>query len=300
MAGLATIPTFVLEYAPLVYMSAEEKYFPSDLDLHLQQTVPKINFVTVPGAPSPLSLDNLNTLSSEVYLSSIVDYTTLPPWITGVVPDATGNTPGAKSSVIITTDHGNGILDAFYFYFYSYNQGNTVFDEELGDHLGDWEHNMIRFSDGKPKQVWFDQHGRGQAFQWAATEKQAKRMISYSAIGTHATFATPGMHVHAVVAVDKTDKGALWDPVKSAYKYSYDANSQVFTPGEASTPVNYLNFGGFWGDQQLPDDDARQKVFLGQRKYAGGPKGPKDKQLFRSQVCPDAVFPCIVSPFLTQ
>lgn len=30
--------------------------------------------------------------------------------------------------------------------------------------LKDWEHNMVRFQNGTPTQVWFSQHGFGEAF----------------------------------------------------------------------------------------------------------------------------------------
>ncbi len=44
----------------------------------------------------------------------------------GVKPDANGKTNGAISCAIIVTDHGNGLVDAFYMYFYGYNFGGYV------------------------------------------------------------------------------------------------------------------------------------------------------------------------------
>ena len=49
--------------------------------------------------------------------------------------------------MIIVVDKGNGIVDAFYMYFYSFNQGPSVYGHELGDHLGDWyAHLLVSYS----------------------------------------------------------------------------------------------------------------------------------------------------------
>ena len=38
-----------------------------------------------------------------------------------------------------------------------YNWGGRLLDFlNLGNHVGDWEHNMIRFEDGIPTYVWYD------------------------------------------------------------------------------------------------------------------------------------------------
>lgn len=97
---------------------------------------------------------------------------------------------------------------------------------------------------------------------------------------------------------DYTDAGAKWDPVASAYFYSYNATTQTFAALDDSSPVGYLNFVGRWGDQQYPGSDKRQYRFLGidaAARYVGGPTGPRDKGLNRAKVCPDGK-DCIVWP----
>ena len=37
---------------------------------------------------------------------------------------------------VIVNDHGNGEVDAFYMYFYPFNWGGVVFDENVDDHVG--------------------------------------------------------------------------------------------------------------------------------------------------------------------
>lgn len=130
--------------APLVWLDEGEAYFPSDLQAQLDNTHPELNYTFLLDAPVPLTLDNMRSLNSygrhgkNIHLTSNIDVTTKPTWLQGVIPDSSGKTVGATTSAIIVNDHGNGDVDAFYMYFYAYNQGNTVLGQELGDHIGDW------------------------------------------------------------------------------------------------------------------------------------------------------------------
>ncbi|OOF90832.1 hypothetical protein ASPCADRAFT_58511 [Aspergillus carbonarius ITEM 5010] len=299
------LPGYVMEYAPLVWLHSQETYMPSDIGQQLVHTSPMVNWTIIKAAPSPLTLNNLaelNTLgNTSVYLTSKegIDADPQPSWLHGVTPNAHGNTEGAISSTIIIRDHGDGTLDAFYFYFYAYNQGNTVVGMQFGNHIGDWEHNMIRFKNGVPQALWYSQHAGGEAFTYDATEKKGKRPIAYSANGTHAVYAVPGSHDHTIPhfnlpvgpVMDYTNRGLLWDPIVSAYAYSFHASSQMFQPYDLRYPVNWLEFNGQWGDDALPGGPE----LFGQAKYTAGPNGPKFKQLVRSNVCPSS--PCVVLPF---
>ena len=128
-----------------MYLQSKEEYLPSDIESHLKHTYPAYRGrpdKSIPDCPSPLTLDNLDVLNAhggkDIFLSSIDDVTKNPTWMKGVRPDASGKTNGAKSCCIMVNDHGTGIVDAFYMYFYAYNQGQTIFAKELGDHVGDW------------------------------------------------------------------------------------------------------------------------------------------------------------------
>jgi hypothetical protein len=117
--------TNTMSSAPIVYLYSGEEYFPSDIGAQVSNTQPEINYEVVSGAPSPLTLDNLDSLNalggSSIYLTSKVDTTNpQPEWLKGVVPDSTGKTNGAVSCSIIVNDYGNGTVDAFYMYFYAY------------------------------------------------------------------------------------------------------------------------------------------------------------------------------------
>ena len=79
-------------------------------------------------------------------------------------------------AVLIVVNKGNGIVDAFWFYFYSFNLGNKVFNIRFGNHVGDWEHSMVRFQHGKPKAVYLSEHNFGSAYSYEAMEKLGKRV----------------------------------------------------------------------------------------------------------------------------
>ncbi|KAG6113668.1 hypothetical protein E4U31_000101 [Claviceps sp. LM219 group G6] len=155
-AALKPVPDFVTKHAPLVWLHSLDPFRPSDLLTHVRHTTPTIDQVSVPNLPS-LTLDNLallNGLNGTVALTSKDDVTTLPSWLMGDVPDETGRTANATSCVVILVDKGQDEVDAFYFYFYSYDRGanltqvveplnhlveDTQHGVPFGDHVGDWQ-----------------------------------------------------------------------------------------------------------------------------------------------------------------
>jgi len=160
-----------IKIAPLVYLDQNELYLPSDLQAQLNNTYPTLNYTALPKAevPSPLLLSDLEQLNilgncmqfdtCPIYLTSKDNITANPPWLYGILPDpVTGQTVDAKSCAIIVNDHGGGLIDAYYMYFYAFNLGETVLGQVLGDHVGDWEHSMVRFQNGTPISVWLSQH----------------------------------------------------------------------------------------------------------------------------------------------
>ncbi|KAL2064657.1 hypothetical protein VTL71DRAFT_3795 [Oculimacula yallundae] len=287
------IPDFVLEYAPYVYLHRDDVYYPSDLAKHIDNTYATINFTAIVNAPKPLTLNNLNDLNEvggeNIFLSSKQDVTTLPKFLHGQKPDpVTYRTDNAKSCVVIVVDKGNGVIDAFYMYWYIFNDGPKAIGHQVGNHLGDWEHNMIRFQNGTPTAVWYSQHEFGFAFTYAAVQKIGKRPVAFSAKGSHANYAVADGLIPAHIVYDRTQQGKLWDPTLSAYYYTYSISNKTFTPtpiaGE-ETPVNYLYFNGRWGDDQFPLSKKGQEEFHGYSKWIAGPQGPWFKSLDRVDVC---------------
>ncbi|KXX79511.1 putative vacuolar protein sorting-associated protein TDA6 [Madurella mycetomatis] len=232
--------------------------------------------------------------------------------IVGSAPQDGGSSPSgyAKSpAVLILVDKGAGILDAFWFFFYSYNLGQTVLKIRFGNHVGDWEHCMVRFQHGVPRAMFLSEHAGGKAYAWRALEKRPQkdgkpaRPVIYSAVGSHAMYASPGMHPYVLpfkLLKDITDKGPLWDPALNNYAYWYDYEADQdeaqnpptqertsLTPAASNpdVPTSWFHFEGPWGDDVYPLSDRRQWRLFGEYHYITGPLGPKAKWLDRRKVC---------------
>ncbi|OTB09176.1 hypothetical protein M426DRAFT_316469 [Hypoxylon sp. CI-4A] len=212
-------------------------------------------------------------------------------------PDESGYSRAPATLVLV--DKGSGIVDAFWFFFYAYNLGQTVLGTRYGNHVGDWEHCMIRFESGVPRAVFFSEHEGGQAYAWHAVEKRGneteiQRPVIYSAVGSHAMYATPGNHPYVLpfkMLKDVTDRGPLWDPSKNLRGYWYDYTAIKDDEGlepvkeNPNEPTNWFHYRGTWGDKLYGLDDGRQWRLFGQYHYVTGPQGPKFKNLGREKVC---------------
>lgn len=146
-----------LHIAPLVWLHSDDPFRPSDILQHVRHTKPMVSGQPVAGLPE-LDLDNLALLNeifhyAPIALTAADDITTLPNWLLGETPDKLGRLQNATSCVVILVDKGTSYMDAFYFYFYSYDQGanitqvlppmnrlieDTEHGMHFGDHVGDW------------------------------------------------------------------------------------------------------------------------------------------------------------------
>ena len=319
---LSDIPQYVLDYAPYVYLFSGEQFWPCDIAEHLNHVTPNLNYTPIFSKSHNMNLTNLDKLNEFdggrfVYLKSDDDVEERPDWLGGQqnIPDEPGEDlrstylrhphqrpyqskaqeppTGGRSSApafLVTVNKGHGIVDAFWFYFYSYNLGNKVLNVRFGNHIGDWEHSLIRFQHGKPKIVFFSEHFFGQAYTYEAVEKIGQRPVVYSAVGTHAMYATPGIQPYILplgLLHDQTDRGPLWDPALNTVNYVYNVKNDTLTPDgrNPDAPTEWFFFDGHWGDRYYPMDDSRQYQFFGQYHYVTGPLGPRWKHLGRRKVC---------------
>ncbi|KAF2667757.1 hypothetical protein BT63DRAFT_375539 [Microthyrium microscopicum] len=298
------IPDYVLEYAPYCYLYSGEEYWPGLLSEHLDHTVPHINYDSVPREFQQPNLDDLDQLNAfgNIFLMSNDDPENYPDWLGGLsnVPDSRLHRSSAPA-ILIMVSKGQ-YIDAFWFFFYSFNLGNQVLGHRFGNHVGDWEHTVIRFENRRPIEVYYSEHAWGAAYRWEHAERHPnnrKRLLTYSAYGTHAMYRTAGNQPYVLpfgLLQDITDKGRLWDPTLNMFSYTYDPREDTlrasnFTP---DVPEAWFHFNGRWGDKAYPTDDPRQYEFLGALHYESGPTGPKFKNLGRSAICENSEIDCSI------
>ncbi|KAF2747136.1 hypothetical protein M011DRAFT_424134 [Sporormia fimetaria CBS 119925] len=299
---LRQIPDYVLEYAPYIYLYSQEEFWPCDVGDHLIHTTPHLNYTAlraVEDHPALNDLDDLNLWGGFVYLQSDENVEDRPDWLGGkknipsVPKDSKEERIGGKSDapvVLIVVQKDDGIVDAFFFFFYSYNLGNKVFNVRFGNHVGDWEHTLVRFQNGEPIGIFFSEHSHGEAYRFDVVSTIGKRPVGYSAVGSHAMYASPGDHPYGIpggVLRDLTDQGPLWDPTLNLKSYTYDYRHDVLRSStlNPSAPTEWFHYVGRWGDKMYPMSDPRQYRFMDEYHYVDGPLGPKFKNLGRRDIC---------------
>ena len=240
------IPPYVFDYAPLVHLYSQEKFWPCDIAKHLHHVTPELDYTPIYSQITSLNLTNLDELNEwgrgrHVYLTSNDDVEDMPEWLSGKenIPDVSdiskvlcanhekdtdcltalgsdsflrdsssihsppsnrklplsssfrdtgretnqrkrkGHRRGGRSkapAILICVRKNDEIVDAFWFFFYGFNLGNKVFNVGFGNHVGDWEHTLVRFQNGVPKYVFFSEHNFGSAYGFGAVEKIGKRV----------------------------------------------------------------------------------------------------------------------------
>ena len=206
---LPIVPDYVLDYAPYVHLYSGEQYWPCDIAKHLLHTTPYLNYTPARAQSDHetlSTLDDLNKWGHYAYLTSNDDVVDHPEWLTGKsnIPesrpqcehgtkgindhhdhdnnDSAGSCghkkPGYSDApaILIVVEKEDGVVDAFWFFFYSFNKGNTVFNVRFGNHIGDWEHTTVRFVNGEPSAVFLSEHDFGDAYTYDAIEKKGKRV----------------------------------------------------------------------------------------------------------------------------
>ena len=161
---------------------------------------------------------------------------------------------------------------------------------EFGDHVGDWEHSMVRFVNGTPSAFYLSAHSGGSAFTFNATEKTNGRPTSYIGVGTHANYATPGQHCHDLPAdllCDQTDAGFVWDLAANYRAFWFDNSTQTFSiaggAGSGAQSIDsegagWLQYEGAWGDEQYPVGEHGQYCLVigslvDECEFVSGPTG---------------------------
>lgn len=323
---LNKVPQYIIDNCPLVHLYSEERYWPSDINEFLThfRLVDK-DGETVQFADGHINLTALEDLrpiydasmvnstssiidSKNLFMTANEEFANDPDWLVGHRPEYGTGLVKEGPALLLISDKGNGWVDAFWFYFYPFNWGPYIMGYgPWGNHIGDWEHSLVRFYMGEPKFLWLSAHSGGTAYQFDAVEKVKKlrrvdgkiqnkiinRPLIFSARGTHANYASVGQHSHDVPFFfmplsDFTDRGPLWDPVMNFFAYQLEGNDDVrpMSAREEKLGTSWLSFAGTWGDKQLLGTDPRQKWCPVQWRYIDGPTGPLFKHLDRISLCP--------------
>ena len=69
-----------------------------------------------------------------------------------------------------------------------------MLEQSFGNHVGDWEHVLIRFQDGTPQEMYLSQHDDGTAYAYSAISKNEDRPVAFVAGGDHAFYPTVSLH----------------------------------------------------------------------------------------------------------
>jgi hypothetical protein len=161
----------------------------------LEHTVPYFDYEPVDKKYRDVSvndLDKLNFGGRSIYLTSKDDPESYPYWMSGQdnIPEgferrggkiiskskASGTVNRSNAPVVLIVVDKGSYVDAFWFFFYSFNLGNQVLGVRFGNHVGDWEHTMIRFRKGKPTQAFFSEHEWGAGYDWEDCDKDGDRV----------------------------------------------------------------------------------------------------------------------------
>ncbi|EIN04767.1 hypothetical protein PUNSTDRAFT_92710 [Punctularia strigosozonata HHB-11173 SS5] len=297
------LPDYVLTFAPLSYLYSGESWWPADIADFVTHVTPQVNFDAIP--PSPVTLENVATLNSSVFLTSndFVEDDGGHDWLTNAanIPDETGYTPAPAT--IVAVEKPGGILDAFYFYFYAFDHA-AFLDIPFGNHVGDWEHSMVRFINGTPTDIYLSAHSGGAAYTYPAlvAHNSSGRAQTFIAVGSHANYATSGAQLYPLPVIgplaDHTNFGPLWDVAKNYRGFWFDNSTQTFSvaggvdiggqelEGEGA---GWLEFLGKWGDEQYPIGLEHDQYCVSDDEchFVSGPTGPIAKNLGRTAVCQD-------------
>lgn len=318
---LDTVPSYVLKHAPLIHLHSKEPFWPASQLNHIKN----LNFSKQPIlSPSkaedtkdrPFSILSdlkFNHETSYMTTNEIEKIRSSPQSISWLCsndgkPDEFGKSKvSTVNLILVDKSELTGIpntLDAFWFFFYSFNLGPKVLGVHFGNHLADWEHCMIRFIDQKPTAIHLSSHADGFAYQFESLEKEGARPIIYSAYGSHAMYPKVGKHDYSPIKVlgpvDFTDKGPRWDPLLNFNSFqhfpspardifkSIGANDLINEETCSKNSknhddfVNCLKFRGCWGDQfSLTDRKIMRKMTLNHLRWTDGVTGPRDKDLDR-------------------
>jgi len=261
----------VINYAPIVNLHVNEKFFPSSVEFFLEYVHEQNGHLVTNQALHHPSDDSLQFFQGQ-------STTTQPPVYAITVP---------KPNI------GANIYDVHYFFFYPYNRGKNVCVgrfvkaggvgciggySTFGNHVGDWENIRIRFSDETPISLNLSVHDFNNEYPLTDSsnrlgefEHENTHIIVYSAQGSHGTYLKPGRFVYKKLPNDElvdytSNGGRVWRTYENTVIIPYHP------VGQYPEQFAFMNFSGRWGNSK-----DTSKCAFGQCVLEAGPVGPSMK-----------------------
>lgn len=266
---LAVTPLLIAKYAPIIHFEASEKYLMSSVDWYLERSVLATDLSNYP----EVSVPNTAELVTKAGLLKAEGATKL--WLKPGNREATkpGNLASAKAYIHVY--HPPGVTNQFdlqFWYFYPFNGPGRIYtrigalwdqDSEigpLGEHVGDWEAVILRFSDVslEPEAAYLSQHGAFPRFDWvSAYLEQETHLKVYASRNGHAHYLEVGDNADRKKDIDfgvghfsvdlynVTSNGGQQFEAHTLNRYQIVAAEKLPIKGS-----EWIAFAGRWGPEE--------------------------------------------------
>ena len=296
------------KFAPVVYLSEEEQYFPASVPWYL----PRVTMVYGSSTILPqVTKDNINCqqfdgdhsyllpngfggyVASTNFQLSITD----PSTYTGMGAPVTGQ-PQAPVYGVVIDNHAANATDLLYFFFYAYNGLSGLAFYNIGVHEGDLEHVIVRLSADQssivgmycqahasddPFSKWYYPPGSGKSPEFTCYDTANQHPVVYSAAESHASYTSPGskaMGWKGIKGSDTCDQGYLWNAVPNVVRVSLNKTSWLQYSGRWGATDGGFLFKGKSPDGPVAQGWLKTKAWIGaavaaaaSRPRADGPAG---------------------------
>src|SRR5262245_23190371 len=287
VAGADTGDRGLLErYQPVTNLDPSEQFAPASVQSFVSDTdlerFDAGSWSLVDPDPEPGDLPGPGTGTWRLNQDSCTP--TLP--VGGLACYAAAGSQGTGASVVygrVARVEGAIVLQYWYFYYddvYSYTYPASDFIWQA--HEGDWENvDVVLSEDGVPQLVGYSQHCLGQTRGWDSAPLLGTHPIVYVAAGSHANYATAGIHPIDVRCIPPPailflQRAHLPLPVD----YSFPGG-EVAGPQEAGGTFTHMreiedghpswvSFPGSWGEAQYFHAPAP----IGTVPFFSSPQGP--------------------------
>ncbi|KAI9363911.1 hypothetical protein DFJ73DRAFT_939141, partial [Zopfochytrium polystomum] len=270
------------QFAPLIVYHPDEKYFASSVDyMFPHYTLINADGSAVANAPSPLTAQNLDFLNeagtdaSGTYLAvsgSPAGDPNVPSGFEYLYSDVSTGTTAPIYAFVVPKD--NSVIDIFYC---RWSLGkNIILLGYVGDHVGDWEHIVVRTVNGNAVSVDFSAHSSGSGLGTLSVADSrlawsGSHPVGYTALGSHGIWPQTGSNTYKTIAgiyklTDETGNGAQWETWNNVYAVDY-LRGGGYTGAQA-----WLNYNGHFGNPG--DTSCWFYSLVGECKFSEGPDHP--------------------------